>query len=76
MFTVSFCIFPCLISRCMELFVDLVLLIQAGLSISIRTHRLTLKEVRLFFFIFIAFLVSLLLEKGSWEQEGNLFLLT
>lgn len=42
-----FCVFPCSIPRCMASFVGLVLLIQAGLNISIRTHRLTLKEVRL-----------------------------
>lgn len=51
MFTTFLCIFHCSIPRCMASFVGLVLLTQAGLNISIRTHRLTLKEVRLCFYI-------------------------
>lgn len=51
MFTISFYIFPCLTPRCMESFVDPVPLIQAGLNISIRIRGLTLKEVRLCFYI-------------------------
>lgn len=50
MFTL-FSVFPCSTPRCMASFVGPVLLTQAGLNISIRTRRLTLKEVRLGFCI-------------------------